>query len=124
MRGFEARVIECVAADGGFDVVLDRTAFYATSGGQPHDTGTLGSQPVRDVVDEDGVLRHRVTARLDGAVSGEIEWSRRFDHMQQHTGQHILSQAFIQVAVAETVSFHLGTDRVTIDLSRGDLDDG
>ena len=81
-------------------VVLDRTAFYPTSGGQPFDTGTLGGVRVDDVVDlEDGRIAHVVAAPLaPGAeVHGEVDWPRRFDHMQQHTGQHVLSAAFDRV---------------------------
>jgi alanyl-tRNA synthetase len=100
-------------------VVLDRTAFYAESGGQPWDTGTLGDARVLAVI-EDGpdvlhVLDRPVTEeRVHGSVDGE----RRRDHMQQHHGQHLLSQAFVQVAQAATVAFHLGTEDATVDLDR------
>jgi alanyl-tRNA synthetase len=121
-RSFEASVLSCDdAGDGRFRVVLDRTAFYPTSGGQPHDTGTLGGAPVVDVVDDDaGVVTHVVVGPVtSGAeVSGEIDWSRRFDHMQQHTGQHILSAAFDRRFAVRTMSFHLGVETATIDLAR------
>jgi alanyl-tRNA synthetase len=108
LRRFEARVLACRPAEaGGFEVALDRTAFYATSGGQPHDQGALGAARVLEVRDDDGVLWHRLDREVAGSVAGEIDWVRRFDHMQQHTGQHVLSQSFIETCGAETVSFHL-----------------
>jgi alanyl-tRNA synthetase len=130
---FEAEVLEVRPADGdGLLVRLDATAFYATSGGQPHDTGRLAGWPVVDVAAaDDDALWHRLarppagnpTPAVGDRVTGILDWARRFDHMQQHTGQHVLSQAFVETARAETVSFHLGQDSVTIDLSRGDLAD-
>ena len=118
MRSFDARIIERCQVDGQPAVVLDVTAFYPAAGGQPHDTGTLSSVAVREVrVREDGQILHLLNASLsDTVVHGELDWERRFDHMQQHTGQHILSQAFWQSAQAETVSFHMGESESTIDL--------
>jgi alanyl-tRNA synthetase len=110
--------------DGHVVAVLDRTAFYPTSGGQPFDTGTLGGQVVVDVFDQDdGTIAHVLGAsgaqlRAGDSVSGEIDWVRRFDHMQQHTGQHVLSAAFDRIFGVRTVSFHLGADFSTIDLAR------
>jgi len=99
-------------------VTLDQTGFYPTSGGQPHDTGMLGSAQVVEVEEDPwGAILHVVDSYVPlGPVSGRIDWERRFDHMQQHTGQHILSQAFIKVAQAPTVSFHLGKETSTIDV--------
>jgi len=98
-------------------VTLDRTAFYPTSGGQPHDTGRLGDARVVDVLDEEGEIIHLVDKRIEiGAVQGIIDWSRRFDHMQQHTGQHVLSAVFHSRFALPTISFHLGSDVCTIDL--------
>ena len=101
-------------------VVLDRTAFYPTSGGQPFDTGTLSAARVLDVVDEDdGRVVHVVEGEIQaGPVHGTIDWARRFEHMQQHTGQHVLSAAFDRLLQIRTVSFHLGTASSTIDLAR------
>jgi alanyl-tRNA synthetase len=103
-------------------LVLDRTAFYPTSGGQPHDTGTLAGRPVVDVVDTGEDIVHVLGAPVSetplavgSEVDGAIDWDRRFDHMQQHTAQHILSAAFLHVLGAETVSVHLG-DTSTLDL--------
>jgi len=120
LTSFDATVIEALEIEGRPAVVLDRSAFYPTSGGQPFDVGTLGAARVVDVVDlEDGrvahVLEHQIAA--GGTVSATIDWARRFDHMQQHTGQHVLSAAFEHVHRARTESFHLGTAASTIDLS-------
>jgi alanyl-tRNA synthetase len=101
--------------------MLDRTAFYPSSGGQPNDVGTLGGVRVLDVVDqEDGSVGHLVDRALapNERVRGTIDWERRFDHMQQHSGQHLLSAAFDREHAARTVSFHLGTTASTIDLDR------
>ncbi len=119
MRDFDARVVSCEPAGARYEVVLDRTAFYPTSGGQPHDLGTLGGVRVVDVVDAPDV-RHVVDAPLAAGaeVRGAVDWPRRFDHMQQHTGQHILSAAFDRGCGVATVSFHLGAASATIDLAR------
>jgi alanyl-tRNA synthetase len=98
-------------------VKLDRTAFYPTSGGQPHDTGRLGDSRVVDVLDEDDEVIHVVDKSIAiGPVQGTIDWARRFDHMQQHTGQHVLSAVFHSRFSLPTVSFHLGSDVCTIDV--------
>jgi alanyl-tRNA synthetase len=118
---FDAVVRDVVHKDGRWEVTLDRTAFYPTSGGQPFDTGTLGEAQVVDVYErEDGTVGHIVERELEknSRVRGLINWTRRFDHMQQHTGQHLLSAAFEREAGAKTVSFHLGTSSATIDLDK------
>jgi alanyl-tRNA synthetase len=118
---FDATVVSSTADGDRFVVVLDRTAFYPTSGGQPFDTGTIGGVRVLDVDDTDAdEIRHFVDAPLAvGAdVHGRIDWPRRLDHMQQHTGQHVLSAAFDRLFRVRTTSFHLGTDVSTIDLAR------
>jgi alanyl-tRNA synthetase len=122
-REFDATVLSVEDSNGGARVQLDRTAFYPTSGGQPYDIGTLGGGHVVDVVDEsDGRISHIVDAvdilQVGSRVHGVIDWVRRFDHMQQHTGQHLLSAAFDRLFGVRTVSFHLGVDRSTIDLAR------
>jgi alanyl-tRNA synthetase len=118
---FDAAVTLTLAHEGRPAVVLDRTAFYPTSGGQPHDVGTLGGAHVVDVIDlEDGTVVHVLDSELavNQAVHGEINWARRFDHMQQHTGQHVLSAAFDHLFSNRTMSFHMGADVSTIDLAK------
>jgi len=128
-REFDASVVRVDRRDGRTAVVLDRTAFYPTSGGQPFDVGTMDGGPERaalqviDVVDEDGEIAHVVEGDMQGLAPGQpvhgvIDWTRRFDHMQQHTGQHVLSAAIDRLFGVRTVSFHLGTGSSTIDLSR------
>ncbi|MCC7354098.1 MAG: alanyl-tRNA editing protein [Anaerolineae bacterium] len=127
LRAFSARVVERGEADGHPFVTLDRTAFYPGGGGQPPDTGKLAGIPVLEAQEDGrGEVLHFLADASQSLVpgmelTGEIDWPRRFDHMQQHTGQHILSAAFIQAASAETVAFHLGTDYTTIDLNRTGL---
>lgn len=137
LRAFDATITGVARRDDRLALTLDRTAFYPTSGGQPFDLGTLGGLRVVDVVDdEDGSITHLVELRTKNSelrtnaepgtrnpepgqrVRGEIDWSRRFDHMQQHTGQHVLSAAFDKLFGARTVSFHLGAEVSTIDLAR------
>jgi alanyl-tRNA synthetase len=102
---------------GRFYVVLEKTAFYPTGGGQPHDTGTINHVRVYDVEEVEEEIRHYVDSPLIvKECFGEINWERRFDHMQQHAGQHILSAAFEEVFGYKTISFHLGYDTCTIDL--------
>ena len=114
---FRARVVE--TSPDRLRIYLDRTAFYPTSGGQPFDIGKLGVVNVTDVVDEDGRIAHQLSAPLDAAeVSGVIDWQRRFDHMQQHTGQHLLSAVLVNLFNAPTLSFHLGVESCTIDVAR------
>jgi alanyl-tRNA synthetase len=127
---FDATIDRVLDVDGRTLVVLDRTAFYPTSGGQPFDTGTLASHRVVEVIDrDDGTIAHAIAtnegpgAKAVGVepgrpVHGTIDWPRRFDHMQQHTGQHVLSAAFERLYGVRTVSFHLGSAASTIDLAR------
>src|SRR5438128_9258541 len=119
LREFEASVVAAEPAPQGCRVYLDRSAFYPESGGQPSDRGTLGGIPVLDAVDEGDAVAHLVGRKPESeTVRGEIDWLRRFDHMQQHTGQHVLSAAFEHLFRVRTVSFHLGADVSTIDLAR------
>ena len=121
---FAAAVLEQFDAPDGPAVVLDRTCFYATSGGQPNDLGAINSIPVRDVRIESGRIVHILEKPLDStAATGVIQWNRRFDHMQQHSGQHILSAAFYRLYNAETSSFHLGEQYCSIELSKPDLNE-
>jgi alanyl-tRNA synthetase len=120
-RSFDANVLSVDMVAGHTQVALDQTAFYPTSGGQPYDTGSLGGAAVTDVIDrEDGTIVHVVSGdlKVGDVVSGEIDWARRFDHMQQHTGQHVLSAAFDRLFGVRTESFHMGQLSSTIDLAR------
>jgi len=118
---FDATVVSVEPVDDRLHVVLDQTAFYPTSGGQPFDLGTLGGAAVIEVIDrEDGTVAHVVsgTVTTGDVVSGAIDWARRFDHMQQHTGQHVLSAAFDRLFGVRTDSFHMGAAASSIDLAR------
>jgi alanyl-tRNA synthetase len=126
LTDFEASVVEAGEIQGRPYVVLDRSAFYPTSGGQPYDTGTLGSRRVVDGLDreDDGAVLHvlddsltDVATERQPRVTGHIDWPRRLDHMQHHTGQHVLSAAFVRTSTLPTVSFHLGAELCTIDLA-------
>jgi alanyl-tRNA synthetase len=118
LREFDAQVLSCEPEGGRWRVLLDRTAFYPTSGGQPHDTGKLGGASVVEVADvgDDTVVHYTSAAVARGPIHASIDWPRRVDHMQQHTGQHLLSAAFVELFNFHTVSFHLGRDISTIDL--------
>ena len=131
LQAFDATVRRVDRCDDRLGVTLDRTAFYPTSGGQPFDTGLLGPFRVVDVIDEeDGSISHVVEPAAENPESrvpnpepgqvlrGAIDWPRRFDHMQQHTGQHVLSAACSRLFDVRTVSFHLGAAISTIDLAR------
>lgn len=118
---FDAVVLACEPAGERFEITLDRTAFYPTSGGQPFDTGSLGEARVVDVVDrDDDRVVHVVTRGIEPGtrVRGEIDAARRRDHMEQHTGQHVLSAAFDRLCGVATVGFHMGDDACTVDLAR------
>ncbi|KAA0544892.1 alanyl-tRNA editing protein [Bacillus sp. BGMRC 2118] len=103
-------------------ITLEETAFYPTGGGQPFDTGTVNGVMVLDAMEVDGEIRHFVAEEIQGTqVEGKINWKRRFDHMQQHAGQHILSASFALKYGFETVSFHLGQETLTIDIKTEQL---
>lgn len=121
---FEARVVDVSDRVSGWSaVVLDRTAFYPTGGGQPSDTGTLNGWRVVECIDDgEGGVLHVIqgAAPVKGApVAGRVDWPRRLDHMQQHTGQHILSQAFVKLFNAPTMGFRVLETSCQIDI---DLD--
>jgi alanyl-tRNA synthetase len=120
-REFSAQVLSCEPELHGtvpaWAVVLDCTALYPTSGGQPHDLGKLGDANVLDVLDDGEDVVHVVDRQVPlGSVQGCVDWALRFDHMQQHTGQHLLSAMCHERFGRPTVSFHLGSDFCTIDL--------
>ena len=116
----ESRVVSCVAAGDAYDVVLDQTVFFPEGGGQPSDTGTLGDAFVSHVREEGGEVIHCVDRALavGTVVPGRIDWARRFDFMQQHTGEHLLSFSFYELFSASNVGFHLALDYATIDFDK------
>lgn len=119
--------------DGRTALILDRTAFYPTGGGQPSDTGTLGGARIVECVDAEGAGVLHIIERIEGveggvpeagaSVRGRIDWPRRLDHMQQHTGQHILSQAFVELFGAQTRSFRMLSDACEVDIDLADARD-
>ena len=117
LRQFDAAVLDCAADKKAWQVVLDRTAFYPEGGGQGADHGTLGGVNVLDVHEKDGVIYHTCDGPLTvgGTVTGQIDWQRRFDHMQQHSGEHIVSGMLCSTYHCDNTGFHLGADTVTID---------
>jgi alanyl-tRNA synthetase len=120
LQTFEATVVD--RADDGRRIYLDRTAFYPTSGGQPFDTGRLDGAPVVEVIDEGERIAHLLSTPLAGnRVTGSIDWRRRFDHMQQHTGQHVLSAILAELFGFATTSVHFGGAMATLDLDTGSL---
>ncbi|MCM3160060.1 DHHA1 domain-containing protein [Metabacillus litoralis] len=121
---FSSKVIKRNNDESGCFVVLQETAFYPTGGGQPFDKGTLNEINVLKVEEVDGEIRHYMETSIDmEEVNGVIDWERRFDHMQQHAGQHILTAAFEDNLGYKTLSFHLGEETCTIDLDTSFLTD-
>ncbi len=134
LRRFEATVTQKLSWHGQPAVVLSRSAFYPAGGGQPHDTGHLQGVPVLEVVERetDKAVLHILQRALPGdahaeagreVIAGQVDWPRRLDHMQQHSGQHILSQVAERSLDAATVGFHLGENASTVDLDRAPLND-
>lgn len=125
LQTFAANIIDQKKDEQGrWYVVLNETAFYPTGGGQPHDAGILNEKKVYDVEELDGEIRHYIEepfSTISESVTGTIDWERRFDHMQQHAGQHILSAAFEELFEVKTVSFHLGKETATIDIDIPEL---
>jgi len=117
LREFDAQVLFCEADKKNFSVVLDKTAFYPEGGGQPADMGVLGGARVLDVHEKDGVIVHTCDKPLTvgETIHGTIDWARRFDHMQQHSGEHIVSGMLCSTYHCDNVGFHMGADTVTID---------
>ena len=123
LKEFDAAVLACEPERDAWRVRLDRSAFYPTSGGQPYDTGTLGGANIVDVyVDKDGEMWHVVDAPLavGARVEGRIDWVRRFDHMQQHAGEHMLAGACWRHFAGHTIGLHLGRDDSSIDVELPD----
>ena len=119
LTAFTAAVLSCEKGKDGWQVVLDRTAFYPEGGGQPADHGTLGDAKVTDVREKEGMIVHTCDKELavGETVTGTIDWARRFDHMQQHSGEHMVSGIICARYGCDNVGFHLGKDMVTIDFN-------
>lgn len=127
IKEFEAQVLSCQEGKKGWEIILSATAFYPEGGGQPADTGLLGNVRVTDVHEKDGQVVHYTDGPLPVGemVRGVIDWDRRFQHMQEHSGEHLVSGLIHQRFGYDNVGFHMGTDEVTIDfngvLEWGDL---
>lgn len=123
-KEFTATVVECREQKKGYAVIVDESAFYPEGGGQPSDVGTLGDAKVTEVHEKDGELLHYTDKALEvGAkVEGKIDWARRFDLMQQHSGEHMVSGLIHEAYGYDNVGFHMGSDTITIDLN-GPLDE-
>jgi len=120
LREFRAQVVD--ASDDGRRVYLNQTALYPAGGGQPCDRGTLNGVAVLDVIDEEERVVHLLASPIEsGDVEGRVDWARRFDHMQQHTGQHLLSAVLEELFRYKTLSFHMGADAATIELSAASM---
>lgn len=119
LTNFTARVVDCRQRKDGWAVVLDKTCFYPEGGGQPGDRGRLNQIPVVDTHEKDGQVLHYTEAPLEigQEVSGEIDWAHRFDLMQQHTGEHMVSGVVHRIYGFDNVGFHMGADAITIDFS-------
>jgi len=124
LNEFEANILRSFSHEPFYAVVLDQTAFYPTSGGQMHDTGTINGINVIDVIEQNDEILHIVESFIQiGIVTCQINWQRRFDFMQQHTGFHILAQSFLRIMGAETLSSHLGEQISTIDVNLQQVDE-
>ena len=119
LTDFTATVLDCQPDKNGYLVTLDRTAFYPEGGGQPADHGVLDGAAVTDVHEKNGVILHNVdrAVEIGKTVTGAIDWERRFDHMQQHSGEHICSGLICERFHCDNVGFHMGADIVTIDFN-------
>lgn len=123
LKEFDAQVLSCVETKGGFAVTVDKTAFYPEGGGQSCDVGLLGDANVLDVQIEEDRIIHLCDKPLSGSVHGKIDWARRFDLMQQHSGEHLVSGLVHQKFGYHNVGFHMGADVITIDFD-GTIDSG
>ena len=125
LQEFKGKILEKVKIDGKPALILDKTCFYPTSGGQPNDLGYIQGVPIIDVIEDNEkiihVLKEGIKEGCGDTIIGKIDWERRFDHMQQHLGQHILSGALMKLWSAETVSFHLGEEVCTLDIAKEEL---
>jgi alanyl-tRNA synthetase len=116
-KDFEAALVDHFHHQGKPAVLLDQTCFYPESGGQPSDRGTMDGVNVIHVLEDGEKIIHLLEGDLtEPRIKGTIDWTRRFDHMQQHSGQHILSQCFVELLDGETLSFHLGEGASTLEI--------
>jgi alanyl-tRNA synthetase len=124
-KEFDAIVVDLRVLPEGVGVVLNKTLFYPEGGGQPSDRGMLGGNPVISVREDGPKIVHvtRGEYKKGDFIHGVLDWPRRFNHMQQHSGQHLLSQAFVRITGADTLSFHLGSEDATIDIGIHELTD-
>jgi len=125
LQEFKGKILEKVKIDGKPALILDNTCFYPTSGGQPNDLGYIQGVSIVDVIEDNEkiihILKEELKEKINFEVVGKIDWKRRFDHMQQHLGQHILSGALMKLWRAETLSFHLGEEVCTLDIAKEKL---
>lgn len=119
-KDFTAEIINILEKDNEFHVELDKTYFYPEGGGQPSDTGFIETSKVTYVYEDQGIIYHVVDKKPIKLKKTKcsLDWNRRFDHMQQHLGQHILSAAFLELFNVNTIAFHLGSENCTIDLDK------
>ena len=118
-KEFTAKVLECREGKKGYEIILDQTAFYPEGGGQPYDLGTLNDVEVLEVHEKDGEIIHYTKEAIEAGsdVTGKIDWDRRFDLMQQHSGEHIVSGLVHEAYGYDNVGFHMSSDVITVDLS-------
>jgi len=125
LKEFKGKILEKIRIDGKPAIVLDNTCFYPTSGGQPNDLGYIQNMPIVDVIEDKEkivhILKEDIEEKCEDTIIGKIDWKRRFDHMQQHSGQHILSAAFEKLWDADTVSFNLGDEICSIDIMKDNI---
>ncbi len=125
LQEFKGKIIEKIKIDGKSALILDNTCFYPTSGGQPNDLGYIQGVSIVDVIEDNEkiihVLKGGIEEECGDTVIGKIDWKRRFDHMQQHSGQHILSATFEKLWNADTVSFNLGDEICTLDIMKDNI---
>ncbi len=119
MSSFNAKVLSCAQSKKGWEVVLDRSAFYPEGGGQPGDSGYIGSARVEDTHEKNGEIVHYCAEALEVGAEVEcaIDFDRRFDFMQQHSGEHMVSGLIHERFGCDNVGFHMGKDTVTIDFN-------
>lgn len=123
LKTFNAKLIDQMEIDGLYHVRLDQTAFYPEGGGQPSDQGTLNGVKIVQLIEKEEQVVHVLESQIQSPVKGAINWQVRFDHMQQHSGQHILSRAIDELIDGKTIGFHLGETLSTIDVDKSDLSD-